>query len=116
MLRRWAGVYSSSAVGNLERSMPSLGVMTILPRWKAASTRSPSEMPARDRSLMARVIWPLRWIFTIRVRTNMLTADAVMARVCISRHGDGTGAGADDEYNLAGPFRKPAAGGVSDRK
>src|ERR1039458_6305840 len=25
MLRRWAGVYSSSAVGNLERSMPSLG-------------------------------------------------------------------------------------------
>src|ERR1017187_5949425 len=80
MMRLGARVYSSSAAGNLERSMTSLGVRTILPRWNAASTRSPSEMPARDRSLVGRVIWPLRWIFTrvvIRIECSMVKSPKV---------------------------------------
>src|ERR1017187_2629715 len=44
------GVYSSSAVGNLERSINSLGVMTILPRWNSKFTRSPLERPAWRRT------------------------------------------------------------------
>src|SRR5271157_1315760 len=40
-IRRCTGVYSPSAVGNAERSIVNFGVMTILPRSKAKSTRSP---------------------------------------------------------------------------
>src|SRR5260370_36892826 len=64
MILRCAGVYSSSALGNWERSITSLGVMTILPRENAASTRSPSAMPAKERKRVGKVIWPLRWILT----------------------------------------------------
>jgi hypothetical protein len=35
MTLRCDGVYSPSALGNAERSITILGVMTILPRWKA---------------------------------------------------------------------------------
>src|ERR1017187_4381273 len=65
MIRRCAGVYSSSAVGNLERSITSRGVMTILPRWKAKFTRSPLERPAWRRTLVGIVTWPLCWILAV---------------------------------------------------
>src|ERR1039457_5210853 len=65
VMRRWAGVYSSSAFGNWERSMTNLGVITILPRWKAKFTRSPLDSPAWRRTLVGMVTWPLCWILTV---------------------------------------------------
>src|ERR1039458_7027249 len=49
-----AGVYSSSAFGNWARSITNLGVITILPRWKAKLTRSPWDSPAWRRTLVDR--------------------------------------------------------------
>src|SRR5450759_218171 len=65
MMRRWAGVYSSSAFGNWARSITNLGVITILPRWKAKFTRSPLDSPAWRRTLVGMVTWPLCWIFAV---------------------------------------------------
>src|ERR1039458_3566525 len=65
MMRRWAGVYSSSALGNWARSITNLGVMTILPRWKAKFTRSPLDNPAWRRTLVGIVTWPLCWILAV---------------------------------------------------
>src|SRR5438093_11826411 len=62
--RRWAGVYSSSAVGKPERSITIFGVRTILPLSTEASTKSPSATPMAERRRLGRVICPLRWIFT----------------------------------------------------
>src|SRR5437773_11049654 len=60
MARRCACVYSLSAFGNWVRSITSLGVMTILPRWSVASTRSPSATPMAARRRLGNVICPLR--------------------------------------------------------
>src|SRR5450759_2039674 len=65
MMRRWAGVYSSSAFGNWARSITNLGVITILPRWKAKFTRSPLDSPAWRRTLVGMVTWPLCWILAV---------------------------------------------------
>src|SRR5664280_1308607 len=65
MMRRCSGVYSSSAFGNWERSMTNLGVITILPRWKAKFTRSPLDSPAWRRTLVGMVTWPLCWILAV---------------------------------------------------
>src|ERR1017187_8207480 len=92
MMRRWAGVYSSSAfgnwarsitnlgvisifpagqdcdspqVGNWARSITNLGVITILPRWKAKLTRSPWDSPAWRRTLVGMVTCPLCWILAV---------------------------------------------------
>src|ERR1022692_3175394 len=64
MMRRWAGVYSSSAVGNLVRSITSWGVMTIFLPTARTSTRSPSTRPTAERTLRGMVIWPLGWTLT----------------------------------------------------
>ena len=44
-----------SAEENLERSITSLGVMMILPRWKAKFTRSPLDRPAWRRTAVGMV-------------------------------------------------------------
>ena len=62
MTRRCAGVYSSSAFGNFERSMMVLGVRTIFPRSNVASTKSPFIRPALVRIGFGMVSWPLSWI------------------------------------------------------
>src|ERR1035438_2899512 len=61
MMRRCAGVYSSSALANSERSITSSGVSTILPR---------SAMPIRGAETAGNVIWPLRWILTSGHKTK----------------------------------------------
>src|ERR1035438_2599204 len=65
MMRRWAGVYSSSAFGNWARSITNLGVITILTRWKAKLTRSPWDSPAWRRTLVGMVTCPLCWILAV---------------------------------------------------
>jgi hypothetical protein len=50
MIRRCAGVYSLSAVGNLEPSIANFGVITILQNWNAKFTRSPLLRPACRRA------------------------------------------------------------------
>src|SRR5271157_434207 len=78
MMRRCSGVYSSSAAGNLERSVTSLGVMTILPRRKAKLTRSPLDRPAWRRTLVGMVTWPLFWILpVVFMKTSRLISPAV---------------------------------------
>src|ERR1019366_4018258 len=72
MIWRCAGVYSSSAVGNLERSITNFGVMTILPRWKAKFTRSPLKRPACRRTAVGMVTWPLFWILPVVFIENLL--------------------------------------------
>src|ERR1035437_5776927 len=72
MMRRCSGVYSSSAVGNFERSIISVGVMTILPRWKTKLTRSPLDRPACRRTLVGMVTWPLCWILVVVLIKNIL--------------------------------------------
>jgi hypothetical protein len=50
--RRRAGVYSSSAVGSLERSIANWGVMTIFLPIARTSTKSPSVSPAAARTVL----------------------------------------------------------------
>src|ERR1035438_6379575 len=85
MMRRWAGVYSSSAFGNWARSITNLGVITILPRWNAKFTRSPLDSPAWRRTLVGIVTWPLCWIFAvvfIEIRSDQFRKSGIRTSAC----------------------------------
>src|ERR1017187_2692114 len=82
IMRRWAGVYSSSAFGNWERSITNLGVITIWPRRKAKFTKSPLDSPAWRGTLVGMVTWPLCWILAVVFITIRFRKSGIRTSVC----------------------------------
>ena len=70
MIRRWAGVYSSSAVGNVERSVICFGRRMNDPRLTVTSRRSPSATPTRSRRAVGSVTWPFFWILMMDINVE----------------------------------------------